>query len=96
MQHVHRTLKPDGLFILTVDLFLNVAPFCSRPANEFGMNQDLRKLLDDKLWRMEVGERNCLYGFPEFSTDFILSHLEEYLIGSYYPGLAQCIVLKKI
>jgi SAM-dependent methyltransferase len=53
MQHVHQTLKPGGLFILTADLFLNVAPFCSRPANEFGMNQNLRKLIDEKLWRME-------------------------------------------
>lgn len=95
MQHVHRTLKPGGLFILTADLFLNMTPFCSRPTNEFGVNQNLKKLLDEKLWHLEMGERNCLNGFPEFSPDFILANLEKYLIGSY-PALAQCMVLKKI
>jgi 2-polyprenyl-3-methyl-5-hydroxy-6-metoxy-1,4-benzoquinol methylase len=95
MQHVHETLKPGGLFILTADLSLNVAPFCSRQTNDFGMNQNLRKLIDEKLWKMEIGERNCLHGFPEFNPDFILSNLEKYLIGSY-PSLAQCMVLKKI
>jgi 2-polyprenyl-3-methyl-5-hydroxy-6-metoxy-1,4-benzoquinol methylase len=95
MQHVHATLKPGGLFVLTADLFLNVAPFCTRPTNEFGMNQNLRKLIDEKLWQMEVGERNCLHGFPEFNPDFILCNLEKYLIG-IYPALAQCMVLKKI
>ncbi len=95
MQHVHATLKPGGLFLLTADLCLNAAPFCSRPANEFGMNQNLRKLIDEKLWQMEVGERNCLHGFPEFNPDFILCNLEKFLVGSY-PALAQCMVLKKI
>jgi 2-polyprenyl-3-methyl-5-hydroxy-6-metoxy-1,4-benzoquinol methylase len=95
MQHVHQALKPGGLFILTADLFLNVAPFCSRPANDFGMNQNLRKLIDEKRWHIEAGERNCLNGFPEFNPDFILSNLEKYLIGSY-PALAQCLVLKKL
>ena len=27
MKHVHRCLKPGGLFILTIDLFLNLHPF---------------------------------------------------------------------
>ena len=94
MQHVHRALKPGGLFVLTADLFLNIAPFCSRPANEFGTNQNLRKLIDDRLWQLEIGDRTCLNGFPEFSCDHILSHLEKHLIG-FYPALAQCLMLKK-
>jgi SAM-dependent methyltransferase len=95
MKHVHGALKPGGLFVLTADLFLNTSPFCSRLTNDFGMNQNLRKLIDEKLWQIQAGERNCLHGFPEFNADFILSNLEKFLIGSY-PALAQCVVLKRV
>ena len=94
MQHVHQALKPGGLFILTADLFLNLAPFSSRLTNEYGMNQNLKKLIDESRWQIEIGERQCLFGFPEFNADFILANLEKFLIGSY-PALAQCLVLKK-
>lgn len=94
MQQVHRCLKPGGLFVLTTDIFLNVQPFCSRQENEFGSNQNLRTLIDDAAWELAVGDRACLYGFPEFNPDFILSNLEKYLVG-FYPALAQCLVLKK-
>jgi len=95
MREIHRCLKPNGLFILTTDLFLNVQPFCSRLSNEYGQNQDLRSLIDDTMWEIAVGDRIVLCGFPEFDTDFILSHLEDYLIGTY-PALAQCLVLKRL
>src|SRR5262249_36139669 len=48
MRCVHRCLKVGGLFILTVDLFLNLSPFCSRLSNEFGRNQNIR-------WLTELG-----------------------------------------
>jgi 2-polyprenyl-3-methyl-5-hydroxy-6-metoxy-1,4-benzoquinol methylase len=94
MKHVHRCLKPGGLFVLTSDLFLNLKPFCSRQTNEFGRNQNIRALIDEAAWELLVGDRACLYGFPEFNPDFILSNLEKYFIG-IYPALAQCLIIKK-
>lgn len=95
MKLVHRCLKPDGLFVLTVDLFLNLHPFCSRPINKYGFNQNLRKLIASAAWEIVSGDRSYLYGFPEFDPDFVLSRLEDYLIGSY-PVLAQCFSLRKV
>jgi len=94
MQHAHRCLKANGLFILTCDLFLNLAPFCSRQQNEFGVNQNLKSLIDETLWEIVIGDKKCLFGFEEFSTDYILGNLERFLIG-HYPALAQCVVLRK-
>jgi SAM-dependent methyltransferase len=94
IKHVHRCLKPGGLFVLTTDLFLNVHPFCLRQENEFGRNQNLSMLIDDAIWEMVVGDRACLYAFPQFNPDAILSNLEKYLIG-FYPALAQCLALRK-
>jgi len=94
MKHIHRSLKLGGLLILTIDLFLNLDPFCSRSQNEFGCNQDVRTLIDDADWELVVGDRHLLNGFPEFDRDFILSHLEDYLLAAY-PALTQCLVLRK-
>jgi SAM-dependent methyltransferase len=94
IKNIYRCLKPGGLFVLTTDLFLNVRPFCSRQKNEHGHNQNVRALIYDGPWEFVVGDPACLYGFPEFTPDLILSSLEKYLIG-VYPALAQCMVLKK-
>jgi len=94
MKQIHRSLKSGGLFVLTTDLFLNAYPFCTRQENEFGRNQNLRALINDAAWNLVAGERACLFGFPEFNPDLILSSLEKYLIG-FYPALAQCLVLQK-
>jgi 2-polyprenyl-3-methyl-5-hydroxy-6-metoxy-1,4-benzoquinol methylase len=94
LRYVHSCLRPGGLFVLTTDLFLNLKPFSSRLENRFGANQDLRKLIDDGIWELLIGNRSHLYGFPEFSPDAILGNLEEFYIGAY-PALAQCLVLKK-
>jgi ubiquinone/menaquinone biosynthesis C-methylase UbiE len=95
MRHVHRTLKPGGLFILTVDLFLNLYPFCSRSANEHGQNQDVRWMCELEKWQVLVGKNSELYGFSEFNKDAIQSNLEQFLIGRPYPTLVQCLVLRK-
>lgn len=87
-------LKPSGLFIMTIDLFLNLRPFTKREANEYGRNRDVRALISLQPWEITFGNRHELYGFDEFSADSVLSNLEQFLIGSY-PVLTQCLVLKK-
>ncbi|HEU5396807.1 MAG TPA: methyltransferase domain-containing protein [Verrucomicrobiae bacterium] len=95
MAHVYRCLIPGGLFILTVDLFLNLFPFTSRPGNEFGVNQNICDLTRSQPWLLKTGKREELFGFPEFDKERILSGLEKYLVGHHYPALAQCLVLEK-
>jgi SAM-dependent methyltransferase len=95
MTHVWRCLKPGGVFVLTVDLFLNLIPFCSRLSNEFGSNMNIKWLLDQAPFLIHKGKKSELYGFDEFSAEKVLSQLEAYLMGVGYPVLTQCLVLKK-
>jgi len=94
VREVYRALKPGGLFILTVDLFLNVAPFTSRQENAFGANWDVYALSRIAPFELVEGKPEELFGFPEFNAERVLSQLESYLIGDY-PALAQCLVLRK-
>jgi SAM-dependent methyltransferase len=94
MRHVYRSLKPGGLFILTIDLFLNLAPFTKRKSNEYGWNQDVRALVESQDWEIVVGRRDELFGFDAFDANRVQSHLEKFFIG-YYPSLIQCVVLRK-
>jgi len=94
MQQAHRCLKPGGLFVITCDLFLNLTPFSSRRQNEFGVNQDVKSLVNETIWELVVGDRKCIYAFPEFDPDFIMANLETFMVG-VYPALAQCLVLRK-
>ena len=95
MECAFRWLKPGGLMIMTIDLSLNLYPFCSRQANEYGCNQDIHKIVAQQPFEMVSGNPAELYGFAEFDVDRILCRLEEYLIGSIYPTMVQCVVLRK-
>jgi SAM-dependent methyltransferase len=94
MQHAGRCLRPGGRFVITLDLFLNLAPFTERLNNEYGTNQDVRRMIAESGLDLLVGDRAELNGFAAFDPQLILSRLEQYLIGSY-PVLTQCIVLEK-
>lgn len=94
LEHAWRCLKPGGLLILTVDLFLNLHPFCSRSAHEFGMNQDVHRMVTSHPFELVSGSPCELYGYPEFTTEHILGSLAQFLLGTY-PSLAQCLVLRK-
>jgi len=87
-----RVLQPRGVVILTVDLFLDLHPFCDGRSNAHGRNVDLRDLLERASLDLRTGDREELFGFPEFDPRRILSRLSRYHLGTGYPALAQCLV----
>ena len=95
MAHVWRCLKPGSRFVITVDLFLNLAPFTRRTYNEYGTNIDIKWLLAQAPFILERGNEEELFGLDEFNTETILSKLEKYLVAIDYPALSQCMVLQK-
>lgn len=88
--HAGRVLKPDGLAVFTVDLFLDIWPFSRRPANRWGRNVNIRDLVERAGLELGDGVREELYGFPEFDPQDILANLERHLVTNGYPCLAQC------
>jgi SAM-dependent methyltransferase len=93
--HIPRILRPSGVAILTVDLFLDTAPFTDRESNEFGRNIDVKAWLTSAGLELVTGNPAELNGFPEFSTRAVLRELPKYHIGTWYPALAQCLVGRK-
>jgi hypothetical protein len=91
LEAVKPLLLPGGLVVLTIDLFLNLSPFCSRGANVWGANASVAWIEELLGYTMVFGDRTELYGYQEFSTDRILSRLEEFAIGTGYPQLAQLV-----
>jgi hypothetical protein len=87
-------LSPGGLLILTVDLFLNLEPFCDRKANQWGGNASIAWIEELVGYEMVVGDRSELYGYPEFSAERILSGLEEFAVATQYPQMAQLITFR--
>jgi 2-polyprenyl-3-methyl-5-hydroxy-6-metoxy-1,4-benzoquinol methylase len=86
---VKRLVAPGGLVVLTIDLFLNLTPFCDRTTNIWGNNSSVAWIEDLLGYEMIAGERAELYGYKEFSTDHILGRLEEFAINVGYPQMAQ-------
>jgi SAM-dependent methyltransferase len=93
-REAHRLLRPGGHLVLTIDLFLDVAPFTTRERNEFGANFNVKQLLDEVGATLVSGEPEALLGYDEFDPDRIQSDLSQYLIGSMYPALSQCVVAR--
>lgn len=89
-----KLLAPGGLMILTVDLFLNLVPFCERTSNVWGTNASVAWMDEILGYEMVSGNRDELYGYPEFSTERVLSRLEDFAIGANYPQLAQLVTFR--
>jgi hypothetical protein len=86
-------LRRDGQVVLTIDLFLDLAPFTSRKRNPLGTNVDVRAIVDGLGADLLTGEPSELLGYPEFDADRIQSNLSQYFVGSgMYPTLVQCLV----
>lgn len=88
---VKRLIAPGGLVVLTIDLFLNLAPFCNRTTNIWGTNASVAWIENLLGYPLVAGDRAELYGYPEFSTERILSRLEEFAINPDYPQMAQLV-----
>lgn len=85
-------LRPGGVLILTVDLFLDVRPFTDRPKNEWGTNIDVRAFLEKAGLKLKVGDPRQILGFPEFDRDAILAQRDRFIADVSGVALAQCLV----
>jgi len=94
LAEIRRVLKPGGLLILTVDLFLNVHPFESAQTNEYGQNVSIKWMADVSGFELVHGNRAELYGYPEFDWRAIAANRSQYLVGKY-PSMVQTIVMRK-
>ena len=74
--------------MLTVDLFLDVQPFCSSERNRWSTNVSMGWLAEMTGYNLVEGDQRELFGYPEFSTDHVLRNLGEY--SMYSSQLAQC------
>lgn len=93
VQAVHRLLKPGGLFVLTVDLFLDAHPFANRVENQWGTNVSIHQLVAESGMTLVAGREDELYGFPSFDPERINRGRDDYLIG--FPAMVQTLVLRK-
>ena len=93
MKAVGRVLRPDGFLVLTVDLFLDLAPFTNAESGRWGRNANVRELLDAAGLTLVKGEREELFGYDEFSMARIRHRTSDYLVSTA-RSLAQCLVAK--
>jgi SAM-dependent methyltransferase len=94
LAEVHRVLRPGGLLILTVDLFLNVVPFEAACSNEYGHNVSVKWIVDTSRLELIHGDTRELFGYPDFDWRAIAGRRAQYLVGKY-PSMIQTIVLRK-
>jgi SAM-dependent methyltransferase len=95
LDKVHDALKPGGLFVLTVDLFLDLAPFTKKTSNTWGRNVPITSLVNPSQFEIVHGLKEELYGFDEFDARAILAHAHDFFIGRNYPTLIQTIVVRR-
>jgi len=94
LAEVRRVLKPGGLLVLTVDLFLDVEPFTRATSNVYGHNVSVRWLVETSGLERVHGRPDELFGYPEFNAERISNNRSRYLVGKY-PAMVQTIVLRK-
>lgn len=95
VKEIARILKPSGLFIATIDLFLDCYPFTDKVSNRFGSNISIFNLIQDSGLTIKQGNPQELYGYPEFKPEIIRQNLDQYLVINN-TILTQFIILEKL
>ncbi len=90
---VGRTLRPDGIVVMTVDLFLNLAPFASIETGDYGRNINVRRFLELADLELVFGDPAELLGFDAFRPDAVVKNARSYLV-SRAQSVAQCVVAR--
>jgi Methyltransferase domain len=88
-------LRPGGRALLTVDLFLDLRPFGVLTHNRWGINQDVRALVEASGLSLAYGDPRELLGMPEFDVARIVTLLPDLLVSATYPVMTQTLVLAK-
>jgi SAM-dependent methyltransferase len=88
-------LRPGGLLVLTVDLFLDLEPFGVLTQNRWGVNHDLSALIGQTGLELTAGRPDELLGFPEFDRARVVAALPELLVSWSYPVISQTLVLRR-
>ena len=91
---IRRVLRPGGHVILTLDLFLDLAPFTGRAENRFGWNIDVKHLVEALDLPLVVGDPAELNGYPQFDPREVLAQLPSLVYGFSYPVCTQLLVLR--
>lgn len=94
VKEIGRILKPGGLFLATIDLFLDCYPFTNQVSNKYGSNISVSSLVEESGLKLKIGNPGELYGYPEFDHHQILNRLDDFLVVN--KVLTQCIVLEKV
>jgi SAM-dependent methyltransferase len=95
MASAARLLRPGGLLLATVDLFLDLRPFGVLSHNRWGVNHDVAALIAHSGLGLDYGDRRELLGTAEFDRDRIVALLPELLISEMYPVMTQALILRK-
>jgi SAM-dependent methyltransferase len=91
---IPRILKPGGVLIFTVDLFLDLEPFTDQISNRWGQNLNVAKFLNDAKLNLVDGKECDLLGYESFTTNSILCRLSELICNPSGPCVAQCVVAR--
>ncbi|GII81014.1 S-adenosylmethionine-dependent methyltransferase [Sphaerisporangium rufum] len=94
LRAMHSLLRPGGLVLLTIDLFLDCKPFGVLDHNVWGTNVDVYEMVSGLGFEVAAGDPRELLGFPEWDYERVVSHIPDYLMG-YFSALSQAIALRK-